>query len=80
MGGGFRDRLGGVPRSIGALTRWLAAMALATGLSEAKDATLVCAQAPPGSRLGAMPAMYLLMSAFHLAPWLKLTVDRRGPD
>jgi hypothetical protein len=55
-------------------------MALATGLSEAKDATLVCTQAPPGSRLGAMPAMYLLMSAFHLAPWLKLTVDRRGPD
>jgi hypothetical protein len=30
-----------------------------------------------GSPLGGMVAMYLLMSAFHLAPWLKL-ISRRG--
>ena len=30
------------------------------------------------SHLGGMVPMYLLMSAFHLAPWLKLTAHRRG--
>jgi hypothetical protein len=27
-----------------------------------------------------MAAMYLLMSFFHLSPWLKLAAGRRAPD
>ena len=30
-----------------------------------------------GSALGGMTAMYLLMSAFHAAPWLKHVAERR---
>jgi hypothetical protein len=30
------------------------------------------------SQLGGMVPMYLLMSAFHLAPWLKLVAGRRS--
>lgn len=34
-----------------------------------------------GFALGGMVPMYLLMSAFHLAPWLKLAAGRHGlPD
>ena len=33
---------------------------------------MLCAAAPDPSPLSGMVAMYLLMSAFHLAPWLKL--------
>ena len=33
---------------------------------------LPCAAAPDASPLGGMVPMYLLMGAFHLAPWLKL--------
>jgi len=31
-----------------------------------------------GSPLSGMAAMYALMSAFHLAPWLKLVAARAG--
>jgi hypothetical protein len=33
-----------------------------------------------GSPVGGMVPMYLLMSAFHLAPWLKLVSNRRLRD
>jgi hypothetical protein len=33
---------------------------------------MMCSSAPDASPLSGMAAMYLLMSAFHLAPWLKL--------
>ncbi len=36
----------------------------------------LCSAAPLGSPLGGMVPMYLLMSAFHSDPWLKLM--RRG--
>jgi hypothetical protein len=33
---------------------------------------------PAGSPLGGMVTMYLLMSAFHAAPWLDLIARRKG--
>ena len=37
----------------------------------------ICAGMPERSPLGGMVAMYLLMSGFHLTPWLKLVSHRR---
>ena len=53
-------------------------MAAVTGLQEAQGAAMVCGPLPAGAPLGGMAVMYLLMSAFHLAPWLKLGSDRRS--
>ena len=52
-----------------------AGMALLTGLVGAPDA--LCSMAG-ASDIGGMVPMYLLMSAFHLAPWLKLISGRRS--
>ena len=38
----------------------------------------LCAAAHPGSPLSGMVPMYLLMSAFHTAPWLRLISGRRS--
>jgi hypothetical protein len=38
---------------------------------------LLCSAAHIGSPLGGMVPMYLLMSAFHSGPWLKLISGRR---
>ena len=51
-----------------------AIMALLTGVSGGAP-DMLCAAAP-ASPLGGMVPMYLLMSAFHAAPWLKL-ISRR---
>jgi len=52
-----------------------AVMALLTSvLGEGTD--MMCSAAPGVSQLGGMVPMYVLMSAFHLAPWLKL-ISRR---
>lgn len=53
----------------------LAGMALLTGLVGAPDA--LCSMAG-ASDIGGMVPMYLLMSAFHLAPWLRLISSRRS--
>jgi hypothetical protein len=53
-----------------------AIMALVTGLLGG-PADALCAMAGV-SQLGGMVPMYLLMSAFHLAPWLKLVASRRS--
>ena len=53
-----------------------AIMALLTGvLGGSADALCSIAGASP---LGGMLPMYLLMSAFHSAPWLKLITGRRS--
>lgn len=52
-----------------------AVMALLTGFSGGAEAVCSTIGASP---LGGMMPMYLLMSAFHLAPWLKLVTDRRS--
>ena len=50
-----------------------AMMALLTGVLGDGPADLMCSAAHGWSPLNGMIPMYLLMSAFHLAPWLKLT-------
>ena len=54
-----------------------AAMALLTGVSEIGRADIVCSATHAYSHVGGMAIMYLLMSAFHLAPWLKW-ISRRS--
>lgn len=67
--------------------RWLslaaaptfAVMALFTAISDRAMPDLLCSAAHGGSPLSGMVAMYLLMTAFHLAPWLRLLASwRRG--
>ncbi|UCI34316.1 hypothetical protein [Mesorhizobium sp. B4-1-4] len=43
------------------------------------DGAMLCMGASPltGPILTGMPAMYLLMSAFHLAPWLRVISGRQ---
>ena len=52
-----------------------AVMALATGVLGG-GADVLCSAAA-ASPFGGMVPMYLLMSAFHAAPWLKLIAGRR---
>jgi len=64
--------------------RWLslaaaptfAIMALLTGVLGSGPAEALCSAAGMSPWSGMVP-MYLLMSAFHLAPWLKLVADLR---
>jgi hypothetical protein len=39
---------------------------------------MLCSAAPHTSALGGMVSMYVLMSVFHLAPWLKLISPGRS--
>ena len=52
-----------------------AIMALLTSVLGGGSPDALCSGASP---LSGMVPMYLLMSAFHLAPWLKLISHRRG--
>lgn len=54
-----------------------AIMALLTGVLGG-PADMICSAAQDGSPLTGMALMYLLMSAFHSAPWLKLVFRRRS--
>ncbi|HXQ14568.1 MAG TPA: hypothetical protein VN814_08115 [Caulobacteraceae bacterium] len=51
-----------------------AGMALLTGVGGGGATDMLCAAAK--GPLGGMAAMYWLMSAFHLGPWLKLVAGR----
>jgi hypothetical protein len=53
-----------------------AIMALLTGVLGGVSPDAMCSMAS-GSPLGGMVPMYLLMSAFHSAPWLRLISGRR---
>jgi hypothetical protein len=55
-----------------------ASMALWTALSGAQPA-MICAAAQGPSSISPMTIMYLMMSAFHLAPWLRL-ISRQPVD
>ena len=48
-----------------------AVMAFLTSLSDSGSGAMVCSAAD-ASPLSGMAMMYLLMSAFHVAPWLRL--------
>jgi hypothetical protein len=52
-------------------------MALLTSVLGGSQPDVLCA-AEHASPLSGMTAMYLLMSAFHLPPWLKLIASRRS--
>jgi hypothetical protein len=54
-----------------------AVMALLTCVPGA-DADMMCSAAHGASPLSGMVLMYVLMSTFHLAPWLKLIARRRS--
>jgi hypothetical protein len=53
-----------------------AIMALLTGVGGGPP-NMLCSAAHGASPLSGMVPMYLLMSAFHSAPWLKLISGRR---
>ena len=55
-----------------------AIMALLTGVPGGSASDMICAAASDASPLSGMAPMYLLMSAFHSAPWLKLISGRRS--
>jgi hypothetical protein len=58
-----------------------AAMALLTGLLGGGPQDAICSAAQHASPLSGMVPMYLLMSAVHSAPWLKLVFNgRHGAD
>ena len=67
------------------LTRWLglaatptfAVMALLTAMLGSGPADMLCSGGH-GITLGGMVPMYLLMSAFHAAAWLRLVSGWRG--
>src|SRR5438034_364781 len=50
-------------------------MALGTGLLGGDPANMNC---PGASPLNSMAVMYVMMSAIHLAPWLKLIANYRA--
>jgi hypothetical protein len=49
-----------------------AIMALLTGIHDGGMPSMLCLAAQDASPLTGMVPMYLLMSAFHLGPWLRL--------
>jgi hypothetical protein len=53
-----------------------AIMALLTGIQDGGMSGMLCSAAHGASPLSGMAPMYLLMSAFHSAPWLKLVAGR----
>jgi len=53
-----------------------AIMALLTGIQDGGMPGMLCSAAHDASPLSGMVPMYLLMSAFHSAPWLRL-ISRR---
>ena len=60
-----------------AATPTFAIMALLTALGGGQQ-DILCAAMHPASPFNGMVVMYLLMSAFHAAPWLKLICSYSG--
>lgn len=61
-----------------AATPTFAIMALLTGVGGTPD--ILCSATQDASSLSGMAPMYLLMSAFHSSPWLKLISNRRNGE
>ena len=59
-----------------AATPAFATMALLTAMLGDGPAAILCSAAHGGSPLGGMVPMYVLMSVFHAAPWLRLIGTR----
>lgn len=69
-----------MPRAAAGKAAWLANLlclaaapcfALMALLSAIGGADPICTASGPGFHAGGMGAMYLMMSAFHLPPWLR---------
>jgi len=60
-----------------AATPTFATMALLTGVLGGGPPDMLCSAAQDAPPLSGMVPMYLLMGAFHSAPWLKLISSRR---
>jgi hypothetical protein len=56
-----------------------AVMALLTGVLGGGPPDMLCSTAQDASPLSGMVPMYVLMSAFHSAPWLKLLRQANKP-
>ena len=54
-----------------AATPTFAITALLTMIDDAGRSGMLCLTAPEASPINGMVAMYFLMSAFHLGPWLR---------
>jgi hypothetical protein len=76
-GGGNSAALGAADWLCLAAAPTFAMMALLAGVGGGRMAML-CSAAQHASPLSGMVPMYLLMSAFHSAPWLKLISSRRN--
>jgi hypothetical protein len=83
IGGARRDDEGA--GAAPGIARWLclaatptfAIMALLTGVLGGGPSDVLCSAAQDAFPLRGMVPMYLLMSAFHSAPWLTLISSRR---
>jgi hypothetical protein len=62
-----------------AATPTFAVMALLTVVPGPGPPMMLCSAAQDASPLSGMVPMYLLMSAFHSAPWLKLVSSHLHP-
>ena len=71
------DALGATDWICLAATPTFAIMALLTAVPGGGAPDMLCSAAA-ASPLSGMVPMYLLMSAFHTAPWLKLISNRRS--
>ncbi|MGY4398246.1 hypothetical protein ACVWZA_003452 [Sphingomonas sp. UYAg733] len=60
-----------------AATPTFAIMALLSALPDSGPADMLCAAVHGGSPFSGMIPMYLLMSAFHSTPWIRLMSNRR---
>ena len=78
IGGGPRKpgRLGGADWLSLAAAPTFAVMALLTAVGGSGPLDLLCSARSESSMLTGMIPMYLLMSAFHAGPWLKLRRNR----
>ena len=77
--GGRETRRNGADVLALAASPVFAVMALLTGALGGGAAEALCSAAPP-SPLSGMAAMYVLMSAFHATPWLRIIGARvRSP-
>ncbi|WDR01633.1 hypothetical protein PSQ19_12770 [Devosia algicola] len=52
------------------------AFALMAWISANDVQAMICASGPDGLPIGGMPFMYLLMSLFHVPPWLRFVSAR----
>jgi hypothetical protein len=53
-------------------------MALLAGMHGGSMPDMLCLAAPDASLLTGMVPMYMLMSVFHLGPWLRVLSHRRS--